>query len=119
MQRVTAVRNPSLVLIVAAVALALSVSALFQAPRQGADLAPVGRSSELIQILQGNRNILWTSLSGNVTSYVVQGWPSTSGDNELGGALVMERPANGDAGVIDFGEKPMTLRFEIEGQATR
>ncbi|MDP9495321.1 MAG: hypothetical protein M3P87_08780 [Actinomycetota bacterium] len=118
MQRVTAVRNPSLVLIVAAVALALSVSVLFQAPRQGADLAPVG-SSELIQILQGNRNVLWTSLSGNVTSYVVQGWPSTSGDNELGGALIMERPTNGDAGVIDFGEKPMTLRFEIEGQATR
>jgi len=119
MQRVTTVRTPSLVLIVAAVALALSAGALFRAPTPGSDLAPTGGAEKVIRILQGSQSILWTSLSGNVTSHVVQGWPSTSGANELGGALMMERPANGDAGVIDFGEKPMTLRFEIEGQATR
>jgi hypothetical protein len=115
MQRVPAVRTTSLALAVVAAALALSAGALFQAPRPGADLVPSGGSETLVHILQGNQNILWTSLSGKVTSYVVQGWPSTSGDNELGGALMMERPANGEAGVIDFGEKPMTLRFEIDG----
>lgn len=115
MQRVSAVRTTSLALAVLATAMALSASALFQAPRPGADLAPSGGSEKLIQILQGNQNILWTSLSGNVTSYVAQGWPSRSDGDELGGALVMERPANGEAGVIDFGEKPMTLRFEIDG----
>jgi hypothetical protein len=29
--------------------------------------------------------------------------------------MMMERPTNGEAGVIDFGEKPMTLRFETAG----
>jgi hypothetical protein len=115
MQTVPAVRTTSLVLAVVATALALSAGALFRAPSPGSDLAPSGGSENLVQILQGNQNVLWTSLSGNVNSYVVQGWPSTSGDNELGGALMMERPANGQAGVIDFGEKPMTLRFAVDG----
>lgn len=115
MQRVPAVRTTSLALAAVAAALLLSAGALFQAPRPGADLAPSGGSENLIQLLQGNQNIVWTSLSGNVTSYVVQGWPSTSGANELGGALMMERPSDGEAGVIEFGEKPMTLRFEIDG----
>ena len=119
MPRVPAVRTASLAVAALAAVLALSASALFQAPRPGADLVPSGGSENLIQILQGNQNVLWTSLSGNVTSFVVEGWPSQSAGNELGGALVMERPANGEAGVIDFGEKPMTLRFEIDGQATR
>jgi hypothetical protein len=115
MQRVPVIRATSLALAVLAAALALSASALFRAPSRGADLVPTGGSETLVQILQGNQSILWTSLSGIVTSYVVQGWPSTSGGTELGGALVMERPTNGEAGVIDFGEKPMTLRFEIDG----
>ncbi|MEX1125323.1 MAG: hypothetical protein WEE53_06620 [Acidimicrobiia bacterium] len=115
MQRSPAVRTTSLALAVVATALALSTTALFQASRPGGDLAPSGGSENLIQILQGNQNVLWTSLSGSVTSYVAQGWPSTPGGNELGGALVMERPENSEAGVIDFGEKPMTLRFEIDG----
>lgn len=113
MQRVPALRNTSLGLAVVATTLALSAGALFRAPSPGADLAPTGGAEKVIRILQGNQNVLWTSLSGNVTSYVVQGWPSTSGANELGGALIMERPAEGEAGVIEFGEKPMTLRFEI------
>jgi hypothetical protein len=100
-------------------AFALSATVLFQAPRPGADLAPSGGSENLIQILQGDQSLLWTTLSGRVTSYVVQGWPSASGENELGGALMMERPANGTAGIIDFGEKPMTLRFEIAGYEAR
>jgi hypothetical protein len=108
-------RTASLALAGLAVALAISMSATFQASRPGADLAPTNGAASLIQILQGNQNVLWTSLSGNVTSYVVQGWPSQAGDNELGGALMMERPADGSVGVIDFGEKPMTLEFQLEG----
>ena len=115
MQRAPAVRHTSLTLAVVAAALAVSASALFQAPQPGADLAPTGGSENLIQILQGNQSIIWTSLSGSVSSYVVQGWPSTSGANELGGAMTMERPLNREAGVIEFGEKPMTLRFEVAG----
>ena len=115
MENLPAVRTTSLFIAGLAIALALGTSALFQASHPGADLAPVGGSQNLVQILQGNQNILWTSLSGSVTSYVVQGWPSKMGDTELGGALMMERPANGEAGVIDFGEKPMTLEFQIDG----
>jgi hypothetical protein len=113
MQGAPAIRNTSLALAVVATALALSAGALFHAPSRGADLAPVGGAETLVRVIQGNQNVLWTSLSGNVTSYVVQGWPSSSGDTELGGAMMMERPTSGGAGVIDFGEKPMTLRFEI------
>jgi hypothetical protein len=114
MQNVPAVRTTSLALVGLAIVLAASTSALFQAARPGADLAPTGGSENLVQILQGNQNILWTSLSGSVSSYVVQGWPSKTADVELGGALMMERPANGEAGVIEFGEKPMTLEFKID-----
>jgi hypothetical protein len=114
MQNVPAVRTTSLAMVGLAIALAVGTSALFQAPRPGVDLAPTGGSESLIQILQGNQNILWTSLSGSVTSFVVQGWPSTTGNSELGGALMLARPANGEVGVIDFGEKPMSLEFQID-----
>jgi hypothetical protein len=115
MQNVPAVRTTSLAMAAVVTAIALSAGAIFQAPRPGADLAPTGGAENLVQILQGNQNILWTSLSGTVTSFVVQGWPSTSGGNELGGALMIERPSNGAAGVVEFGGKPMTLRFDVEG----
>ena len=45
----------------------------------------------MIDLIQGNESVLWTALSGTVTGYVVQGWPSSNGENELGGALMMER----------------------------
>jgi hypothetical protein len=32
----------------------------------------------------------------------------------LGGAVMMERPADPTAGVIDFGEKPRSVSFEME-----
>jgi hypothetical protein len=35
--------------------------------------------------------------------------------NELGGAVMIERPVDGSAGVVDFGEKPRSLSFEIDG----
>lgn len=102
----------------AAAALSLAAAsfagtAMFQADRPDADLSPVGNAAEMVQILQGNRTVLWTSLSGAVTSYRVEGWASTVDGNELGGAVVIERPADGTAGVIELGEKPKSVSFEL------
>ena len=111
-------RNQNLTVALGALALvaaSFAGTAVFQADRPGADLAPVGSAGDVVQILQGNRNVLWTSLSGTVTSYRVEGWADTVDGNELGGALVIERPADGTAGAIDFGEKPKSVSFELDG----
>ena len=116
MHNVLSIRNFSLVLAALLLAAAtLGVTAVFTADAPGSNLAPVGNSDELIQILQGDRTTLWTSLSGPVSSFTVQGWPSTDGASELGGALMISKPDDELAGVIDFGEKPMVLSFEIDG----
>ena len=116
MHRVISNRNLYLLLATLLLgAAALGGSAMFAADAPGSDLVPVGNADELIEIVQGNNNIMWSPLSGAVSSYTVQGWPSTDGDSELGGALVIEKPTDGSAGVIDFGEKPMTLTFNIDG----
>ena len=100
---------------VALVAASFAATAVFRSPGPGQDLRPVGESGSVVQILQGNRTILWTSLSGSVGMYRVEGWPTTVDGNDLGGAVVMERPADGAAGVIAFGEKPKAVSFEISG----
>lgn len=92
-----------------------SVTATFSASEPGSGLEPVGGAAELVSLLQGQEHIVWTALTGSVTSYTVVGWPVSDGDVELGGAMVMERPADGSTGVIDFGERPMTLSFELNG----
>ena len=91
----------------------VGATASFQAERPGADLGPVGQSGTIIEILQGDRTILWTALSGSVASYQVEGWPVTIDGNDLGGALVIERTGGATAGVIDTGEKPKSLRFDL------
>ena len=96
-------------------AAALGTTAFFSADRPGADLRPVDGAEEVVQILQGNRTVLWTALSGSVGLYRVEGWPVSANGNDLGGALVIERPVDGSAGVIDFGDKPKSIVFEIEG----
>jgi hypothetical protein len=101
--------------LVLAAAASFGVTAFYQADRPGDDLAPVGRAEDIVQILQGNRTVLWTSLTGSVTSYRIEGWARTISGNELGGALVIERPSDGAAGVIEFGEKPKSLDFESTG----
>lgn len=116
MQFVLKLRNLALAVVMFLLAAAtFAHTAVFTAAEPGADLAPTGQAEELVQILQGSQTVLWTSLSGNVTSYAVQGWPSRVGDSDLGGGLVIERPEDGSAGVIDFGEKPMSLSFELDG----
>ncbi len=116
MQSMPAARSTLLAIVAVAAALAVTATAAFSAPRPGADLRPIGSAADLVQLVQGNESVLWTSLSGTVTGYTVQGWPSRKGGNELGGALMMERLEPGaDAGVVTLGEKPMSLSFEVDG----
>ena len=113
MPSVSAARSTVLVIAAAIIALTMTAGAVLRASTPGSNLQPTGGAGQVIELPQGNRSILWTAPSGTVTGFVVQGWPSSTGDNELGGALVMERIEGGaDTGVIDFGEKPMTLSFE-------
>jgi hypothetical protein len=95
-------------------AASLGATALFQAERPGADLTPINGADQVVQILQGNRSILWTALSGSVGWYRIEGWPISIDGNDLGGALIIERPADGSAGVIDFGEKPKSVSFDLD-----
>lgn len=84
--------------------------AWFESDRPGADLAPVGAAASLVEVFQGSRAIMWSSLSGSVAYYRLEGWPETIGGNDLGGALVMERVED-TSGVIDAVEKPRRLGF--------
>lgn len=109
------VRVISIMLFVVLLAVSATTTASFVAEHPGSDLSPRGRAEDLIELLQGSETILWSSLAGSVSSYSVTGWPTGPAESELGGALVIERPEDGLAGVIDFGEKPMTLTFELDG----
>lgn len=96
-------------------AAALSTTATFQADTPGSNLEPVNGAEFLIDLVQGQETMLWSSLTGQVTAFEIAGWPSTDGEHELGGALMIERPEDGLAGVIDTGEKPMSAVFEVVG----
>lgn len=95
------------------VAATFPTTALFSAPSPGSNLQPVGGAEKIIDLVQGQETILWSSIGGVVMSFKVVGWPSNDGTHEVGGALVIERPVSGQAGVIDFGEKPMTVEFDV------
>jgi len=108
-------RKLMLLLVAAALTAAtLATTAGFKAAGPDAFLSPVGNADQIVEILQGNRNILWSALEGSVISYRVEGWPVSIDGNDLGGALVIERPADRGAGIIEFGERPASLSFEIE-----
>jgi hypothetical protein len=94
---------------------ALSSTALYAADSPGSDLEPVGGAEMIVDLIQGQEAILWSSVTGTVNQYQVLGWPTTDGENELGGALVIERPTDGTVGVIDIGEKPMSIEFDVSG----
>ena len=84
----------------------------YMAPAPGGDLEPVGDAASVIQVLQGQSSVLWTSLQGPVSSIVVRGWPEVGEDAELGGALVIQRPDDPYAGTIYTGGKPMSITFQ-------
>lgn len=114
MQHVTERRNLGLALAaLALMAASITGTAVFEASSPGANLAPLNGADELVEILQTNQRVLWTALNGSVSSLVVKGWPVEIRDAELGGGLVIERPEDGSVGVIDFGGKPMSVRFEL------
>lgn len=116
MQNVTVSRIAGLgMAAILTIAATFSATATFESSEPGLGLEPVGGAGSLISLIQGQEHILWSALTGTVTSYLVVGWPSQSGDVELGGALMIERPENGSTGVIDFGERPMSLEFELNG----
>lgn len=96
------------------VAAAFATTATFQASAPGADLKPVGGAERIIDLIQGQETVLWNSLAGTVIRHTVVGWPVSNGVHDLGGALVISE-VNANAGVIDFGEKPMSITFDVAG----
>jgi hypothetical protein len=48
-----------------------------------------------------------------VSLYRAEGWPTSVGGSDLGGAVMIERPVDRTAGVIEFGEKPRSVSFEL------
>jgi hypothetical protein len=74
-------------------------------PADGADL--------LVSLVQSNESVLWTSLAGNVSTLQTLSWPTSDGTHDLGGALVIEKPANPTAGTLNIGEKPMSMTFDF------
>jgi hypothetical protein len=91
-----------------------SLTARFTAEQPGLDLQPIGTAEQLISLVQGQHSILWVSTTGTVSDITVRGWPVDDGEVELGGGLTITRPDGGEAGVIEFDEKPMTVAFDIE-----
>lgn len=114
MQRVVPVRNVAALIAVFALAAAgFATTARYVARAPGENLQPAGNAEQVVSILQGRHHILWTSLTGSVASVAVRGWPVRDGEVELGGALAITRPDSGEAGIIDFGDKPMSVIFGV------
>lgn len=87
--------------------------AVFAAGGPGENLYPSGNADQLIDLTQVGRSVLWTSVAGNVSTVKTLGWPSSDGENELGGALTIEKPNNPTAGTINIGEKPMQIELDL------
>lgn len=87
--------------------------AVFTAGGPGENLSPVDGAELAVSLTQSGNSILWTSLAGNISTVKTLGWPTSDGVHELGGALVIERPANPGAGTINVGEKPMSVEFSL------
>ena len=94
-------------------AASLPATARFAADRPGGNLEPIGNAGSLVSLVQGGNSILWVSTTGPVSRITVVGWPVGDGEVELGGGLTITRPDGGEAGVLNFVEKPATVAFEI------
>lgn len=91
-----------------------SSTAIFTAPGPGLPLSPTGDAASLIELTQGQRSLVWVSKIGDVETVAVQGWPSSHGTDELGGAKLIQTVYR-NAGAVDFGEIPMTVEFTFSG----
>lgn len=120
MQSVTLFHTSKIRLVGLGLAAALLIAAAgnsvatFQAATPGSDLRPIGGAEAVIDLIQGNKTILWSSLTGNVTNIRTVGWPIDDGTHQLGGALTLVRPTDGEVGIVNFGEKPMSMTFNID-----
>ena len=109
---------PHLGVVLAAVVLIAAAGASFasfQATSPGSDLRPLSGAETVIDLIQGHETVLWNALSGTVVNIRTVGWPSSDGTHELGGALMLEVPEQSSVGIVDLGEKPMSMTFEING----
>ena len=88
--------------------------AVFSAGAPGESVTPRDGADLLVGLVQSQESILWTSIAGPVSTVMTLGWPSTDGTHDLGGALVIEAPANTTAGTLDIGEPPKSLLFSFE-----
>ena len=88
--------------------------AIFTAGGPGEPLRPIGGAERLIALTQSQESVLWVSLAGEVATVRALGWPSGDGVHELGGGLVLEKPSNPTAGIVDIGEPPMSVEFTLE-----
>lgn len=88
--------------------------AVFSAGGPGENLSPRGAAERLIELSQVGNSIVWGSMAGNVSLIETTGWSSTDGTNELGGAMVIERPDDPVAGSLDIGEKPHKVKFTFD-----
>jgi hypothetical protein len=115
MQRVDRIRTPILIAFaLLALAAASMTTARFVADQPGADLNPIADAGELISLIQGQEHLFWASLSGPVTQVTVWGWPVSDGEVELGGGMSITRLDGGsDSGIIDTGDKPRAVSFEV------
>ena len=95
------------------VAATTAATVQLQAASPGSELELVGGSGSLIEVVQGQETVLWTALAGTVSNITTLGRPTSDGTHELGGALMIEQPANSQVGVVDFGERPMSMRFDL------
>jgi hypothetical protein len=87
--------------------------AVFAAGGPGENLSPADGAELLVDLTQVNGSLLWSSLGGPVSLVETRGWPSDDGTHQLGGGLVIERPANELAGTVDIGEPPMSVTFGL------
>lgn len=88
--------------------------AVFTAGGPGEDMVPADGADLLVSLVQSNDAVLWTSLAGNISIVETRGWPSSDGTHELGGALVIDRPADPTVGTVNIGEKPMSMSFDFD-----
>jgi len=89
-------------------------AAVWVAGGPGENLHPERGANLIVELTQVNNSLLWSSLAGNVSLVETTGWPSSDGTHDLGGALVIEKPANPLAGTINIGEKPQSVAFSLD-----
>jgi hypothetical protein len=88
--------------------------AVFAAGGPGENLISKGDSALLVDLTQVSNSILWSSMAGNISLVETTGWATSDGTHDLGGALVIERPANPLAGTVNIGEKSSSVRFTFD-----